>query len=522
MSLLMVEDLSHSFGDRTLFKNVSFRLLPGEHVGLVGANGVGKSTLMNIITGQIIRDSGKVEWTPRVHYGYLDQHTVLTPGKTIRDVLRDAFLPLYKREKEMLAITDKMADASPEELEVMLEQMGEIQEQLEVSGFYLLDVKVDEMANGLGLDAIGLDRDVAALSGGQRTKVLLAKLLLEKPTVLLLDEPTNYLDAEHIQWLTTYLKEYPHAFILISHDTEFMNNVVSVIYHLEFAKLTRYTADYEKFLDMAEMNKNQHINAYEKQMEHIKKTEDFIQRNKARYSTSGRAKSRQKQLDNMERIDRPETAAKPTFQFLESRASGKTVVEAKGLEIGYQSPLLPKMDMMIERGEKIAIVGCNGVGKSTLLKTIMGAIPSLGGKLYQGDFLYPAYFEQEVKAGNVTPIDDVWNAFPSMNQHEVRGALARCGLKNEHINRPLSMLSGGEQAKVRLCKLMMRESNWILFDEPTNHLDVAAKDELKRALKEYKGTILLVCHEPDFYEEWVTRVWNVEEWSMQQSRVLLP
>ncbi len=517
MSLLTVEDLSHTFGDRTLFKNVAFRLLAGEHVGLVGANGVGKSTLMNIITGQIVRDGGKVEWTPKVNYGYLDQHTKLTPGKTIRDILRDAFLPLYELEKELMVISEKMGEATPEELEVLLEEMGEIQERLDASGFYLSDVKVEEMANGLGLDAIGLDRDVASLSGGQRTKVLLAKLLLEKPTVLLLDEPTNYLDVEHIQWLTNYLKDYPFAFILISHDTEFMNQVVDVIYHLEFAKLTRYKANYEKFLEMSGINKQQHIDAYEKQQEFIKKQEDFIQRNKARYSTSGRAKSRQKQLDRIDRIDRPETAVKPTFGFKESRASGKTVFEGKDLEIGYTSALLPKMNVAIERGEKIAIIGCNGVGKSTLLKTILGKIKPFSGSSFQGDFLFPAYFEQEVKAGNLTPLDDVWNEFSHLNQHEVRGALARCGLKNEHITRPLNMLSGGEQAKVRLCKLMMNESNWLLLDEPTNHLDVTAKEELKRALKEYKGTILLVCHEPDFYEDWVTTTWNVEEWSMQNA-----
>lgn len=516
MSLLTVEDLSHNFGDRTLFNNVSFRLLAGEHVGFVGANGAGKSTIMNILTGQVLKDSGKVEWTSKVHYGYLDQHTKLTPGKTIRDVLKDAFLPLLELEKDLIAITDQMSTASSEELEVLLEQMGDIQERLEDSGFYMLDVKVEEMANGLGLDAIGLDRDVSALSGGQRTKVLLAKLLLERPMVLLLDEPTNYLDEEHIQWLTNYLREYPYAFILISHDTEFMNEVVNIIYHLEFAKLTRYTANYEKFLQMADMNKNQHLDAYEKQQEHIKKTEDFIQRNKARYSTSGRAKSRQKQLDRVERIDRPEDSVKPVFQFKESRASARLVFEGKDLEIGYTHALLPKMNMSIERGEKIAIVGCNGVGKSTLLKTIMGKISPYNGKAYVGDYLFPAYFEQEVKAGNVTPIDSVWHEFSHLTQNEVRSALARCGLKNDHITRPLTMLSGGEQAKVRLCKLLMRESNWILFDEPSNHLDVHAKAELKRAMKEYKGTILLVSHEPEFYEDWITNIWNVEEWSNKQ------
>lgn len=516
MSLLTVEEVSHTFGDRVLFKNVSFRLLAGEHVGLVGANGVGKSTLMNILTGQLLKDEGKVEWTPRVHYGYLDQHSKLEPGKTVRDVLQDAFAWLFELEQEMMDISNQMAEADPDQLEQLLERMGEIQDHLDTSGFYMLDVKVEEMANGLGISAIGLDRDVASLSGGQRTKVLLAKLLLEKPTVLLLDEPTNYLDVEHIQWLTNYLKEYPYAFMLISHDTEFMNDVVNVIYHLEFAKLTRYTANYEKFLTMADINKSQHIDAYEKQQEFIKKQEDFIQRNKARYSTSGRAKSRQKQLDRIDRIDRPEEAPQPTFQFKESRASGRIVFEGQNLEIGYSNPLLPKMDFTIERGDKIAVIGCNGVGKSTLLKTIIGKINPLGGNVYLGDFLNTSYFEQEVKAGNITPIDDVWNEFSHMNQHEVRAALARCGLKNEHITRTLNMLSGGEQAKVRLCKLMMRESNWLVFDEPTNHLDVVAKAELKRAIKEFKGTVLLVCHEPDFYEDWVTKVWDVESWSIKK------
>jgi ATPase subunit of ABC transporter with duplicated ATPase domains len=513
MSLLTVEGLGHSFGDRTLFKDVSFRLLPGEHAGLVGANGAGKSTLMKIITGQLIYDQGRVEWTPGTHYGYLDQHTVLTPGKTIRDVLKDAFLPLFEQEKELNAITEQMAAATPEELEELLEKMGEIQDALDAGGFYHLDIKIEETARGLGLDAIGLDRDVAALSGGQRTKVLLAKLLLEQPKVLLLDEPTNYLDVEHIRWLASYLKEYPYAFLLISHDTEFMNSVVNVIFHLEFTRMSRYTADYEKFTEMAEIAKTQHIQAYEKQQEFIKKQEDFIARNKARYSTTGRAKSRQKQLDRMERIDRPEVAIKPTFEFKESRASSRFVFEGKDFEIGYTYPLLPKLTMGVERGEKIAIVGCNGVGKSTLLKTILGKIQPLSGTTVRGDFLHPGYFEQEVKAGDITPIDDVWNEFPNLDQHQVRAALARCGLKNEHISRPLSMLSGGEQAKVRLCKLMMNETNWLLLDEPTNHLDVTAKEELKRALKAYRGTILLVCHEPDFYEDWVTKIWNVEEWS---------
>lgn len=214
----------------------------------------------------------------------------------------------------------------------------------------------------------------------------------------------------------------------------------------------------------------------------------------------------------MEIIDRPETASKPTFRFEESRSSSRYVVEAKDLVIGYDKPLLPPLTFEIERGEKIALVGMNGVGKSTLLKTMLGKIPALDGKVERGDFLFPSYFEQEVKAGKETPIDVIWNAYPSLTQGTVRSLLAKTGLKSEHINRPMSQLSGGEQAKVRICKLMMDESNWMLFDEPTNHLDIDAKEELKRAMKEYKGTIVLVSHEPEFYEGLVTKVWDVAEW----------
>lgn len=456
MAILTVENLGHSFGDRTLFKDVSFRLVEGDHIGLVGANGVGKSTLMSIITGQAIHDEGKVEWLPGTHYGYLDQHTVLTAGRSMRDALRDAFAPLYKKEERLNEISVELGEPDAD-YDSLLEEMSEIQDALDAGDFYSLDMKIDEIARGLGLDAIGLERDVAALSGGQRTKVLLAKLLLEKPKVLLLDEPTNYLDEEHVTWLKNYLKNYPYAFLLISHDTEFMNNVVDVILHLEFAKMTRYTATYEKFIELAEINKRQHIDAYEKQQEFIKQQEDFIARNKARYSTSGRAKSRAKQLDRMERIDRPETAVKPEFSFKEARTPGRYVVEAEGLVIGYdkEKPLLPPLTFQIERGEKIALVGMNGVGKSTLLKTMLGKVQPLDGKVILGDYLEPSYFEQEVKADKITPIDDVWNAFPSMEQAQVRAALARAGLKTDHITRPLNSLSGGEQAKVRLCKLMM-------------------------------------------------------------------
>lgn len=514
MSVLTVENVSHGFGARTILTEASFRLLKGEHVGLIGANGEGKSTFLNIITGELTPDEGKVEWSNRVTVGYLDQHSVLTKGKTIRDVLREAFQKMFDLEAEMLGLYDKMGDASPEEVEKMMADVGELQDMLENGGFYILDAKIEEVANGLGLGDIGLDRDVADLSGGQRTKVLLTKLLLQNPTILILDEPTNYLDFEHIEWLKRYLKEYENSFILVSHDIPFLNEVVNVIYHVENAVLTRYTGDYEQFQQMYTMRKSQEARAYERQQQEVDRLEDFIARNKARVATRGMANSRQKRLEKMEILEKPREKPKPTFQFREARTPSRFIVEAKNLVLGYDEPLTKPVDITLERGQKVAIRGVNGLGKSTLLKTLLGYIPPVDGKVILGDYLFPGYFEQESSRNNSrTAMEEVWEEFPGLTNFEVRAALARCGLTNEHITSQMMVLSGGENAKVRLCKLMLKDINWMVLDEPTNHLDIEAKAELKRALIEFKGTILLVSHEPDFYEDWVTAVWNVENWT---------
>ncbi|NMM62141.1 ABC-F family ATP-binding cassette domain-containing protein [Clostridium sp. P21] len=514
MSILTVKNLSHGFGDRAIFEDVSFRLLKGEHVGLIGANGEGKSTFMNIVTGKLMPDDGKIEWSNRVRVGYMDQHAQLQKGQTIRDVLKQAFDYLFDLEKEMIEITDKMAEASPEELEKLLDQMGTIQDLLDNNGFYVIDVKVEEVAGGLGLRDVGLDKDVSDLSGGQRTKVLLAKLLLENPDILLLDEPTNYLDEQHIEWLKIYLKNYENAFILISHDIPFLNSVINLIYHMENRQLTRYVGDYDNFMRVHEANKKQLEAAYERQQKEIARLEDFVARNKARVATTGMARARQKQLDKIDRIEIAKEKVKPEFNFKVARASGKVIFETTDLVIGYDTPLSKPLNLRMERGDKIALVGANGLGKSTLLKSLLGQIKPLSGKAQLGDYQYIGYFEQESKEANYnTCIEELWREFPSFSQYEVRAALAKCGLTTKHIESKILVLSGGEQAKVRLCKMINRETNILILDEPTNHLDVDAKDELKRALKEYKGSILLVCHEPDFYKDVVTDVWNCEEWT---------
>ena len=440
MSILNVQNLSHGFGDRAIFQDVSFRLLKGEHIGLVGANGEGKSTFMNIITGNLVPDEGKIEWAKNVRVGYLDQHTVLEKGMTIRDVLKSAFSWLFELEEQMNQICDRMGEATEEELTKMMEELGTIQDLLTMHDFYVIDSKVEEVGRALGLTAIGLDRDVTDLSGGQRTKILLGKLLLEKPDILLLDEPTNYLDVEHIEWLKRYLQEYENAFILISHDIPFLNSVVNLIYHMDNQELNRYVGDYDHFQEVYAVKKAQLEAAYNRQQQEISELKDFVARNKARVATRNMAMSRQKKLDKMD------------------------VIEL--------------------------------------------------GKVQLGDYLEIGYIEQEMPKGNKnTCIQEIWDVFPSYTQYEVRAALAKCGLTTKHIESLVRVLSGGEQAKVRLCKIINRESNVLILDEPTNHLDADAKDELKRALKEYKGTILMVCHEPEFYEGLATDVWDCSSWS---------
>ena len=387
--ILNVENLSHGFGDRAIFNNVSFRLLKGEHIGLIGANGEGKSTFMNIVTGKLMPDEGKVEWAKNVKAGYLDQHSVLTPGMTIGDVLRQAFSYLFELEEKMTGIFEKMAEATPEEMEEMMEESGTIQDILTNHDFYIIDAKIEEIARAFGLLELGLDKDVTELSGGQRTKVLLAKLLLEKPDILLLDEPTNYLDANHIEWLRRYLQDYDNAFILISHDMEFLNSVVNLIYHMENQKINRYVGNYEKFKEVYEVKKSQLEAAYRRQQQEMNELKDFVARNKARVATRNMAMSRQKKLDKMEVIELAKEKPKPEFCFKEARAAGKVIFETDDLVIGYnKKPLSKPINLRMERGEKIAVTGTNGIGKTTFLKSVLGLIPAVSGKAVLGDYLY--------------------------------------------------------------------------------------------------------------------------------------
>ncbi|WP_430477200.1 ABC-F family ATP-binding cassette domain-containing protein [Bacillus cereus] len=512
MSILTVENVSHSYGEKTILYKACFRLLKGEHVGLVGKNGIGKSMLLRLLTGELIHDEGKIEWFPHVKVGFLQQHTDLQEGITIEEYLQSAFSNLYAIECEMLKITEEMSEA--EDVEKLLVRYGELQTILESSNFYQIHTEIEEVAMGLGLFEVGMKKDVSKLSGGQRTKLLLGKLLLEKADVLLLDEPTNYLDTAHIEWLQTYLKLYEKAYIIISHDEVFLNKITNIIYHLEERAIKRYVGDYNSFVRNYELQKKQLQAAYTKQQKEITQLETFIQKNKIRKAKQ--AKSREKVLEKMQRVEKVNNVPRARFDFNVYAEPVSRILQAEKLRIGYSEPLFPELDFQVKKGEKIAIVGHNGIGKTTMLKTLLGKIKPLSGLVSVGDRVNPAYFAQEEFASEITPLEKVWAERPDMTRKEVRQALAKCGLKEEHVLKPICLLSGGEQTKVRLCELIVMKSNVLILDEPTNHLDIETKQALQEALQQYKGTVLIVSHEPSFYEAWITKVWSIEEWNVEQ------
>lgn len=515
MSILTVKNLNHSYGGREILRDVNFKLMAGEHVGLVGPNGEGKSSFMNIITGKLIPDDGIIEWAKRVRVGYLDQHASYSGQVSVRDVLKDAYSHLFEIEEEIGEIYSSMSDLSEDEINDKMEEVGNLQTLLENHDFYMIDTKIEEIARVMGLNDFGLDKDFNSLSGGQRSKVLLSKLLLEKPDILLLDEPTNYLDEDNIEWLRRYLTSYENAFILISHDIGFLNSVINLIYHVENMELNRYVGDYDEFIRLRDLKIKQIEAAYKKQQQEIADLEDFVQRNKARIATRNMAMSRQKKLDKMEKIELVKEKPKPEFSFLETGAPSRLIFETKDLVIGYDKAISKKLNLSMERGNRIAIVGANGLGKTTLIKTLLGIIKPLEGQIHKGQNIEYGYFEQEeFYDDKLTAIDALWQKFPSWEQFKIRAALAKCGLMTEQIESLVKVLSGGEQAKVRLCKILNSPTNILMLDEPTNHLDPYAKDELKRALKAYKGGVFLISHEREFYEEIATEVWNMEDFSV--------
>lgn len=509
MSLLKIIGLTHSFGENFLFRDAELILNKGEHIGVVGSNGAGKSTLIKICTEQIIPDAGRIIRQPKTKIGYLDQYAEIEKGITMRAFLQSAFLELYEMENKMNQFYVQAANGDMEKLNMA----AQYQEKLERQEFYLIDTKIEQVATGLGLTAIGLERSIEQMSGGQRAKVILAKLLLEKPDILLLDEPTNFLDKEHIIWLADYLANLSNAFLVVSHDYDFLEKISTKICDIDNEKITKYFGTYSEFMRKKSLLREDYIRKYTAQQKSIKKTEEFIRKNIAGRK-SKMARGRQKQLERMDKMEALEQKEiKPYFQFRALPFTTMEHLKLKNLSVGYYYPVLSDISFLVRGGEKVAITGFNGIGKSTLLKTLIGQISSLSGDFTFSKQVTIGYFEQDFTWEDVrkTPIQIISDVYPLLYVKDVRKYLAKCGISSKHAMQEIGTLSGGEQAKVKLCLLMLKPCNFLILDEPTNHLDILAKEALKEALSIFEGTVLLVSHEEAFYRNWTQRVICLEQ-----------
>lgn len=508
MSILDILGLSHIYGERPLYTQAEFSLYKGEHVGIVGPNGAGKSTLIRICSGEVIPDSGQVRWQPGVSVGCMDQHGETPRELSIAGFLKSAFVKLYQLEARMEELYSKCAE-NPE----LMEQAYACQEELEAKDFYSIDLRVEKVAAGLGLKELGMEKLLGELSGGQRAKAILAKLLLQEPEVLLLDEPTNFLDKEHVLWLGEFLAASEKAFLVVSHNFEFLQKISTHICNVENGSIRKYAGSYKEFLKQKQHYEEDYLRRYTSQRREIERTEAYIRKNIAGVNTRI-AKGRRKQLSHIERMAPPQSSQiTPKFVFKESGAGAENPVEVKKLLIGYDHALLPAMDFKLNAGERVVITGFNGVGKTTLLKTIIGELKPLGGRVHLSKTACIAYYGQELmwSDGENTPLQIMQEEFPNTVSKELRKWLSHCGVSREHAMQPIQSLSGGEQAKVKLGILNQRPCNLLVLDEPTNHLDAVAKEALQKAILNFSGTLLLVSHEEAFYKQWADRVLAIGE-----------
>ena len=508
MSLLEITNLSHSFGDKILFKNTEMIINKGEHIGLVGQNGTGKSTLIKICTDQIIPDEGQMIWQPEISIGYLDQYARIDQDMTMRVFLKQAFKALYEMEIEMNELYEKSVDGNT----AFLKQAAYYQEQLEQKNFYMIDTYIEQVAQGLGLLSIGMERSLKEMSGGQRAKVILAKLLLEKPDVLLLDEPTNFLDQEHISWLAEYLSGLDNAYMVISHDDTFLEKITSHICDIDNQKIAKYYGTYSAFCRKKIMLREDYIRQYVNQQKEIEKTEAFIRKNIAGIK-SKMARGRRKQLERMDRMEAlSQKEIRPAFHIKELPVTNTEHLLVKHLSVGYQYPILSNLNFTVSGGQKVVITGFNGIGKTTLLKTLVNKIPVINGAFHFSEQVTAGYFEQDLiwEDAELSPFQIVSDHNPALSNKEIRIQLARCGISGKHVMQAIGTLSGGEQTKVKMCLLLMQPYNFLIMDEPTNHLDKQAKESLKLALSEFGGTVLLVSHEEEFYKDWAQQVIDIK------------
>ena len=519
--LLNVEHLYKYFNGQALLKDINFTVEDREAVGLIGVNGCGKSTLLNIITGSEGFDKtpeglGSVNIAGKASIGFLRQNSGLNSELTIGEEMKNAFAPLLETLDKMKVLEKKMADGG--DIDSISHEYAELSSYFEARDGYRIDVKIKQVLNGMGFGSTPTDRVISTLSGGEKTRLALAKLLLEEPNLLILDEPTNHLDFETLMWLEDYLKGYKSAIIIVSHDRYFLNKVCTRICEIEQGRLTSYRGDYSSYLVQKKMNSERQLKEYESQQKEIAKLEDYVAKNLVRASTSKMAKSRQHMLDRIERIDKPLMYTKPPKIKLEYdieptkdivRVVDCPLVVGEGAD---KKELIKSLTMNVRRGEHVAIIGANGIGKTSILKLIQGIIPHEGGNISWGGNVKISYFEQEhaILDPHKTVLEEIMDRYPRLSEQQARSVLGAVLLTGENVFKPISVLSGGERAKLCFAIMALNRGNVLVLDEPTNHLDLSTKEVLEDALAEFGGTIILVSHDRYLLNKVASRIIEIK------------
>ncbi|MCZ3581964.1 ABC-F family ATP-binding cassette domain-containing protein [Lactobacillus gasseri] len=512
MIIAQAQDLEQRFGGNTIFSNISFSVPDNARIGLVGPNGAGKTTLLKIMTGQQEPTSGQFTINKGLKVGYIAQENGLDEDKTIWDEMLTVFNDLIEKNKKITKMQEQIAD-HPED-EDLLKRYDQLAYDFEQEGGFTYQAEIKSILNGFNFKENTWNKVIGTLSGGEKTRLAFVKLLLQKPPVLLLDEPTNYLDLDTLDWLEAFLKNYQGAIITVSHDQYFLDHLANQIFELNFGKLTTFKGNYSQYVKERELMDSQQEAAYEKQQEKIKKEEEFIQKNLVRASTTKRAQSRRKVLDKMERIKPPKHKQKVRINFTSERPSGKEVLIAKDLTIGYPDKVMVSdIDFQVNKNDRVAIIGPNGIGKSTLLKTIMKKLEPKDGSIKYGASLDIGYYDQELQSldPSKTVLDTIWDRHKTMPEKDVRSILASFLFTAEDIDKTVGQLSGGQKARLTLTVLSLEKDNFLLMDEPTNHLDIEAKEVLEEALDNYDGTLLFVSHDRYFINELANKIISVRD-----------
>ena len=512
--LIQLNNVTKNFVVNEVFSNVKMEINDKDRVAIVGRNGAGKSTLLKIISGEIDFDNGERTVSKDTTIGYLSQEFIVREDLSIYEEMITCFNEIIELEKELEKISYELTSENIESNPGLLDKYDRLQNQVLTHKDYHYKSKIDSVLYGLDFDKEVFDKKISTFSGGEKTRLSMAKLLLSEPDLLILDEPTNHLDMENVAWLENYLSSYNGAIVIVSHDRYFIDKVVNVVYNLEFGKLKKYVGNYSNFLRQYEEDYEKNLKEYVSQQKDIKRLEEFVQKNIARASTSKMAKSRQKVLDKMEIIDNPRKDDKAAnIEFRIKEQSGRDVLIVNDLQVGYEEQVGQKYNFSVYKGDRLAIVGKNGIGKSTLIKTIAKKQKELGGNIQYGSKVSLGYYDQKQAEfeSSKTILNELWDEYPLMKEAEVRTVLGRFLFRGDDVLKIVRDLSGGEKARLQLAKLMLEKNNLLILDEPTNHLDITSKQVLEEALENYEGTILFVSHDRYFINKIANKVFDITE-----------